>query len=179
MPFSQQDLILRTSVFARPASPTCPRLCGACVAWCDKSSRRNFFLERPSPPPTDGLRPLGLSLTSLKNGLRRTLPERISTAFRRCCVTVTDLEMAPSWLWESATVSHFTDGLAKIQNNSWVFDRVSTSYLVSNTPKLLWRRPGVPRRTSSWSGVRLVPNEKPTRVPLMILVFYASLAPRD
>ena len=123
-------------------------------------------------------------MTSLKkrgSGLRRTLPERISTAFRRCGGAVTVLEMGPSWLWDSPTAPPAQRSLGDAKKNGRVFRHHNWSQTRPNccgdAPTCRAGR----RRGRVYVSCRMknpLECHLPTRMPKMILVFYASLAPR-
>ena len=109
------------------------------------------------------------------------MPERISTAFRRCGGAVTVLEMGPSWLWDSPTAPPAQRSLGDAKKNGRVFRHHNWSQTRPNccgdAPTCRAGR----RRGRVYVSCRMknpLECHLPTRMPKMILVFYASLAPR-
>ena len=110
-----------------------------------------------------------------------TLRERIATGFRRCGGAKTDLEMGPSWLSDSAFVPTVQRNLGEFKNNCRAFRHHNWSQTRPNccgdAPTCRAGR----RRGRVYASCRMknpLECHKPTRMPKMILVFHASLAPR-
>ena len=115
------------------------------------------------------------------SGLRLTLRERISTGFRRFGSTLNALEMGAAPISDSVRVPAIERNLGQFKNNGRAFRHHNWSQTRPNccgdAPTCrAGRRCG--RVYASCRMKNPLECHKPTRMPKMILVFHASLAPR-